>query len=82
MPINGALQAAYVSRNLLGDREHSSEILPVLLKSMQGVATAKDPAREVPKPSLAQRGLLGKPTGPMLVVVGTRNSLVPITDLE
>jgi fermentation-respiration switch protein FrsA (DUF1100 family) len=32
--------------------------------------------------SLREQGLLGKPTAPMLVVGGTRDTQVPIADLE
>ena len=35
-----------------------------------------------PKMSLREQGLLGKPTAPMLVVGGTRDTQVPIADLE
>ena len=57
-------------------------MVPVFLKLMEGVATVDDLACEVPKPPLAQQGLLGKPTGPILVVGSPKYSLVPITDLE
>jgi esterase FrsA len=38
--------------------------------------------REFPKLSLVELGLLGRPTAPMLVIAGVKDTLVPIADVD
>jgi fermentation-respiration switch protein FrsA (DUF1100 family) len=46
------------------------------------MTSADDLIAFLPKMSLQAQGLLGKPSAPILVVGGTRDTQVPIDDLE
>ena len=49
---------------------------------MEGVHGIDDMMREYPKLSLVLKALMGKPTGPMLIVGGAKDTQVPISDLD
>jgi esterase FrsA len=48
---------------------------------MEGVHNLDEMAEFMPKMSLVQQGLLGKPTAPMLIIGGVLDTQVPIDDL-
>ena len=81
-PLDGAFKADYVRGNLLGNREYLFDVVPAFLSVMDGVNGMDDMMREYPKLSLVQQGLIGKPTGPMLIVGGAKDTQVPIADLD
>ena len=81
-PIDGAFQPGWVRSNLLGNREYLFDVVPAFLSVMDGVHGMDDMLRDYPKLSLAQQGLIGQPTGPMLVVGGAKDTQVPIADLD
>ncbi len=81
-PIDQAFADSWVSSNLLGNREYLFDVVPAFLSVMQGVSSVDDMMRDYPKLSLAAEGLIGKPTGPMLVVGGAKDTQVPIGDLD
>ena len=81
-PIDASFQPGFLRSNLLGNREYLFDVVPAFLNVVQGVKDVDDLAREFPKLSLAQQGLLGQPTGPMLVVGGAKDTQVPISDID
>lgn len=81
-PVDGALQAAYLRTNLLGNREYLFDVVPAFLNVVEGADTVDALAAAFPKLSLVAQGLIGKPTGPMLIVGGTKDTQVPISDLD
>jgi hypothetical protein len=62
-------------------REYLFDLLPASL-FVYGMKSADDLIAFLPKMSLQAQDLLGKPSAPMLVVGGTKDTQVPIDDLE
>jgi hypothetical protein len=62
-------------------REYLFDLVPASL-FVYGLKSADELIAFLPKMSLQTQGLLGKPTAPLLVVGGTRDTQVPIEDLE
>lgn len=62
-------------------REYLFDLLPASL-FVYGLKSADELIAFLPKMSLQAQHLLGKPTAPILVVGGTRDTQVPIDDLE
>jgi esterase FrsA len=81
-PVHNGFQAEFLKTNLLGNREYLFDVVPAFLNVVENVETTDDLAREFPKLSLQSQGLLGKPTTSMLVIGGTKDTQVPIADLE
>ncbi len=81
-PVDGALQASFLRINLLGNGEYLFDVVPAFLKVVEGAETVDKLADEFPKLSLKAQGLIGRPTGPMLIVGGGRDTQVPISDLD
>jgi esterase FrsA len=81
-PIHNGFQADFLKANLLGNREYLFDVVPAFMNVVENVETTDDLAREFPKLSLQSQGLLGKPTTSMLVIGGTKDTQVPIADLE
>ncbi len=81
-PVDGALQASFLHANLLGNREYLFDVVPAFLNVVEGADTVDKLATEFPKLSLVAQGLIGKPTGPMLIVGGAKDTQVPISDLD
>ena len=81
-PVDGALQAAFLRTNLLGNREYLFDVVPAFLGVVEGGDTVDKLADAFPKLSLVAQGLIGKPTGPMLIVGGAKDTQVPLSDLE
>lgn len=81
-PVDGALQAAFLRSNLLGNREYLFDVVPAFLNVVEGADTVDALAAAFPKLSLVAQGLIGKPTGPMLIVGGAKDTQVPISDLD
>jgi pimeloyl-ACP methyl ester carboxylesterase len=81
-PSHTGFQAEFVKTNLLGNREYLFDVVPAFMNVIENVTSTDDLAREFPKLSLQSLGLLDKPTAPMLIIGGTKDTQVPITDLE
>jgi esterase FrsA len=69
-------------RQTLGNREYLFDLVPAFLNVYEGVQSVGDLERIGPSMSLKAMGLLQKPTAPMLVVGGVKDTQVPIGDLE
>ena len=80
-PIDETFSVRFL-RETLGNREYLFDLVPAFLGVYEGVQTVDDLERIGPTMSLKTMGLLGKPTTPMLVVGGVKDTQVPIVDLE
>jgi esterase FrsA len=81
-PVDRALSADFLRTNLLGKREYLFDVVPAFLNVVEGGDTVDKLADAFPRLSLVAQGLIGKPTGPMLIVGGAKDTQVPISDLD
>jgi esterase FrsA len=79
-PIHRTFQPDFF-RNRMYTREYLFDYVPASL-FVYGMKSADELIAFLPKMSLQAQGLLGKPTAPILVVGGSRDTQVPIEDLE
>ena len=79
-PIHRTFQADFF-RGRMYTREYLFDLVPASL-FVYGMKSTDELIAFLPKMSLQAQGLLGKPTAPILVVGGTRDTQVPIEDLE
>ena len=79
-PIDKFFQKDFLMNSLLGNREYLFDQVPALMNILEGVHTLDEMAEYLPKLSLVQEGLLGKPMAPMLVIAGVLDTQVPISD--
>ena len=79
-PIHRTFQPDFF-RSRMYTREYLFDLLPASL-FVYGLKSADELIAFLPKMSLQAQDLLGKPTAPILVVGGTRDTQVPIDDLE
>ncbi len=79
-PIHRTFQPDFF-RSRMYTREYLFDLLPASL-FVYGLKSADELIAFLPKMSLQAQNLLGKPTAPILVVGGTRDTQVPIDDLE
>lgn len=79
-PIHRTFQPDFF-RGRMYTREYLFDLLPASL-FVYGLKSADELIEFLPKMSLQAQDLLGKPTAPILVVGGTRDTQVPIDDLE
>jgi esterase FrsA len=79
-PIHRTFQADFF-RGRMYTREYLFDLVPASL-FVYGLKSADELIAFLPKMSLQAQGLLGKPTVPILVVGGTKDTQVPIEDLE
>ena len=79
-PIHRTFQPDFF-RSRMYTREYLFDYVPASL-FVYGMKSADELIAFLPKMSLQAQGLLGKSTAPILVVGGTRDTQVPIDDLE
>ncbi len=79
-PIHHTFQADFY-RGRMYTREYLFDLLPASL-FVYGLTSTDELLAYLPKMSLQTQGLLGKPTAPILVVGGVRDTQVPIADLD
>jgi esterase FrsA len=79
-PIDRFFQKDFLMNSLLGNREYLFDQVPALMNILDGVHTLDEMADYLPKLSLVQEALLGKPMAPMLVIAGVLDTQVPIED--
>jgi esterase FrsA len=79
-PVDDYFSAAWQAK-ALGTREYLFDLFPARA-SIYGVTTLDDFLAYGPRMSLEQEGLLDKPSAPMLVLNGVKDSQVPISDLD
>jgi esterase FrsA len=71
----------FLTESLLGNREHLFDQVPALMAILDNVNTVDDIAAIFEKMSLVNQGILGKPTTPMLIIAGVKDTQVPISDI-
>jgi pimeloyl-ACP methyl ester carboxylesterase len=79
-PIHGYFQPEWQSK-ALGTREYLFDLFPARA-SVYGAGSLDEFLAYGPKMSLKAQGLLDKPSAPMLLVNGNRDTQVPIADLD
>ena len=79
-PIHRTFQSDFF-RGRMYTREYLFDLVPASL-FVYGLKSADELIAFLPKMSLQAQDLLGKPTAPILVVGGTKDTQVPIEDLE
>jgi pimeloyl-ACP methyl ester carboxylesterase len=80
-PTDLFFQKEFVMNSLLGNREYLFDQIPAMMGIFDNVTTLDQVVDEFAKMSLANQNLLGKPTTPMLILAGTLDTQVPISDV-
>jgi cephalosporin-C deacetylase-like acetyl esterase len=80
-PTDLFFQKDFVVNSLLGNREYLFDQIPAMMSIFDNVTTVDGIVEIFAKMSLANQGLLGKPTTPMLILAGTKDTQVPISDV-
>ena len=78
-PVHETFQPDFYRKRMY-TREYLFDLLPASL-FVYGIKSADELLAYLPKMSLQAQGLLGKPSAPIFVVGGTRDTQVPIADL-
>jgi hypothetical protein len=79
-PVDATFQKDFVMQKTLGNREYLFGLGPALMAIFEGANTASDLGVILPKLSLVNQHLLGKPTTSMLIIAGALDTQVPISD--
>jgi dipeptidyl aminopeptidase/acylaminoacyl peptidase len=79
-PVHETFQAGFYRKRMY-TREYLFDLLPASL-FVYGKTSADELLAYLPSMSLQAQGLLGKPTAPIFVVGGTKDTQVPIADLD
>jgi esterase FrsA len=80
-PVDKFFSKEFLMSNLLGNREYLFDQVPALMAIFENVTTVDQMAEVLPKMSLVNEGLLGKPMAPMLILAGVKDTQVPISDI-
>jgi len=80
-PTDLFFQKEFVLDSLLGNREYLFDQIPAMMAIFDNVTTLDQVVDIFQKMSLQNQHLLGKPTAPMLILAGTRDTQVPISDI-
>jgi hypothetical protein len=80
-PTDLFFQKDFVLNSLLGNREYLFDQVPAIMAIFDNVTTLDQVVDEFAQVSLVNQHLLGKPTTPMLVIAGARDTQVPISDV-
>jgi fermentation-respiration switch protein FrsA (DUF1100 family) len=81
-PVDGFFSEKFLRQDTLGNREYLFDLAPAFIHVVDGASTIDDLARLLPPLSLKAMGLLDKPSAPMLVVAGVKDTQVPIADID
>jgi cephalosporin-C deacetylase-like acetyl esterase len=79
-PAHLFFQKDSVRKSMLGNREYLFDHAPAFMSVLEGVNNMDDMEAMLPKLSLVEQQLLGKPTAPMLIIAGVLDTQVPISD--
>ncbi|HEY6849576.1 MAG TPA: alpha/beta hydrolase [Terracidiphilus sp.] len=80
-PTDLFFQKDFVLNSLLGNREYLFDQIPAMMAIFDNVTTLDQVVDIFQKMSLENQHLLGKPTAPMLILAGTKDTQVPISDI-
>lgn len=81
-PVDEFFSERFLRQGTMGNREYLFDLAPAFINVFEGAQSIDDLARLMPAMSLKAQGLLTKPTVPMLVVTGAKDTQVPISDIE
>ncbi len=81
-PVDEFFSERFLREGTMGNREYLFDLAPAFINVFEGARTVDDLARLMPAMSLKAQNLLTKPTTPMLVVTGAKDTQVPISDIE
>jgi len=79
-PVDATFEKSFVLQKTLGNREYLFGLGPALLSIFEGANKIEDLGEILPKLSLVNQHLLGKPTTSMLIIAGALDTQVPISD--
>jgi esterase FrsA len=80
-PTDLFFQKDFIVNSLVGNREYLFDQVPALMSIFENVTTLDQVIDEFSKMSLVNQHLLGKPTAPMLILAGSKDTQVPIADV-
>ncbi len=80
-PTDLFFQKDFVLNSLLGNREYLFDQIPAIMGIFDNATTLDQVVDEFSKMSLVNQHLLGKPTTSMLILAGTHDTQVPISDV-
>ena len=79
-PVDATFEKNFVLQKTLGNREYLFGLGPALMSIFEGANKIEDLGEILPKLSLVNQHLLGKPTTSMLIIAGALDTQVPISD--
>jgi esterase FrsA len=80
-PAKEFFTAEFVRKRLFGNREYLFDQLPAMMFIQENVTNLDELVAMFSKLSLANQGLLGKPTTKTLIIAGALDTQVPIADI-
>ena len=80
-PVDLFFTKEFLTNSLLGNREYLFDQVPALMAIFDNVNTVDELAAMFQKMSLVNQNILGKPTTPMLIIAGAKDTQVPISDI-
>ena len=79
-PVDATFEKNFVLQKTLGNREYLFGLGPALMSIFEGANKVEDLGEILPKLSLVNQHLLGKPTTSMLIIAGALDTQVPVSD--
>jgi esterase FrsA len=79
-PVDATFQKDFFLQKTLGNREYLFGLGPALMSIFENAESIEQLADYFPKMSLVSQHLIGKPTTSMLIIAGTLDTQVPISD--
>jgi esterase FrsA len=79
-PVHTFFSEKFTREGTLGNREYLFDLAPAFVSVVDGANTVEDLIRLFPNMSLVAQGLIGRPTSPMLVIIGVKDTQVPLAD--
>lgn len=80
-PVDKFFTKEFLTQSLLGNREYLFDQVPALMAIFDGVNTEDELVAMFQKMSLVNQKILGRPTTPMLIIGGAKDTQVPISDI-
>jgi len=79
-PVDATFEKNFVLQKTLGNREYLFGLGPALMSIFEGANNVEDLGEILPRLSLVNQRLVGKPTTSMLIIAGALDTQVPISD--
>ena len=80
-PVDKFFTKEFLTQSLLGNREYLFDQVPALMAVFDDVSTEEELVDMFGKMSLVNQKILGRPTTPMLIIGGAKDTQVPISDI-